>query len=214
LEKPIDLVNDPLATAKLTDEQRNVWELTRSELIIARERIDELEERLKTLEHTSHEGHFVQTVLTRPEFNREVARMLAFDERYGGSSSVLYIDVENLADIHKKDGRPVADNIIRAICDTLTRHIRSSDIVGRLATDEFGVLLARCDNDAAWKKGEALTDMLMDALEKVPGCTEKPVVNYGAYTFQENENVAMGLKQAADSMTRKDKDEDEDEDED
>lgn len=203
MDSSLDLLNDPLADADLTVEQRQTWEMTRSELLIARERIDELEMRLKSLENNAHEAGIVQTVLSRPEFNREVARMLAFDERYGGMSSVLYFDIENLADIHKSDGKDVADKIVRHVCDSLTHHIRSSDIVGRLATDEFGVLLARCDNEAAWRKGEALAGTLLGELEKVPGCATRPVINYGAYTFREKENVATGLKQAAETVTRK-----------
>jgi diguanylate cyclase (GGDEF)-like protein len=201
LNDPIDIVDDPLADARLTAEQRKIWEMVRSELMIARVRIPELENRIKALDYASHED--AQTILTRPEFNREVARMLAFDERYGGVSSVLYIDVDNLADIHKKDGRAVADTIIRVMCDELTRNIRSSDIAGRLATDEFGVLLTRCDNDNAWKKGEDLTTILVEKLGQVPGCTLQPVINFGAYTFKEKENVASGLEHAAESITQK-----------
>ncbi len=203
MDSSLDLINDPLADADLTVEQRQTWEMTRSELLIARERIEELELRLKSLENNAHEAGIVQTVLSRPEFNREVARMLAFDERYGGMSSVLYFDVENLSDIHKSHGKDVADKVVRVVCDALTHHIRSSDIVGRLATDEFGVLLARCDNEAAWKKGESLAESLLSELEKVPGCETRPVINYGAYTFREKENVATGLKQAAETVTRK-----------
>ncbi len=203
MESSLDLYSDPLADAPLTAEQRQIWEMARSELLIARERIEELETRLNSLENNAHEAGIVQTVLSRPEFNREVARMLAFDERYGGMSSVLYFDVENLSDIHKHNGRDIANTVVRVICDTLVKHIRSSDIVGRLATDEFGVLLARCDNDAAWKKGENLSAMLHDDLEKIPECTTRPIINYGAYTFREKENVANGLKQAAETVTRK-----------
>lgn len=197
-----DLVTeDPLAKANLTNEERQIWQDTRSALIIAREENAQLQERLQKIEQANPSDGFVQTVLTRPEFNREVARMLAFDERYGGTSSVLYFDIENLPDIHRACGREVADKIVRTICDTLARHIRNSDILGRLATDEFGVLLSRCENENAWKKGETLSDMLTENIRRIHGCTVEPVVNYGAYTFREKENVATGLQEAARAMT-------------
>lgn len=202
MDVPVDLLNDPLAGAPLTPEQHQAWELTRSELIIARERIANLEVRIQSLENQTHESGIVQTILTRPEFNREVARMLAFDERYGGVSSVVYFDIDNFADIQKKDGLTTTDKIIRTICDTLAHHIRSSDILGRLASDEFGLLLTRCDNDAAWSKGESLALMLVEELDKISECSLRPIINYGAYTFRDKENVATGLKQAASSVTQ------------
>lgn len=205
VDTPIDFENDPMARASLTKEQRQVWDLTREELRNAREKIADLETRLKALERVTHEDGVIPSVLTRPEFNREVARMLAFDERYGGMSSVLYFDIENLEDISQECGKPVSDNIMRVFCDVLAKHVRTSDILGRLGPDEFGVFLTRCDNDHAWKKGEALASLLAEEMKKIPRCAVQPVINYGAYTFREKENAATGLQQAADTVTRSDK---------
>ena len=49
-------------------------------------------------------------------------------------------------------GKSVANAAVREISDILMKQVRGSDIVGRLAPDEFGVLLMRCDNENAWKK--------------------------------------------------------------
>jgi diguanylate cyclase (GGDEF)-like protein len=202
VDSSLDLTTDGLADASLTQGQRFYWDKARAELIALRQEIQELKSRLIVLENKSQDDELSQSILTRPEFNREVARMLAFDERYGGMSSVLYFDIENLDDIQQQDGRPAAGALVRAICDTLAKNIRNSDIVGRLATDEFGVLLARCDNPAAWKKGEDLADNLNRETSSVRGVTIAPVINYGAYTFNEKGNVAEGLKQAAQNVTR------------
>jgi len=211
VETPVDLLEDPFIDVGFTDEQRHLWGNIRSELIIARERMHELEERLRVLEQHNHEDLGAQAVLTRPEFNREVARMLAFDERYGGISSVLYFDIENLSDIIEHQGHAMGNAVVRTVCDTLAVQIRSSDILGRLATDEFGVLLVRCDNPAAWKKAEKLAGGVFQALAKIKDCKVPPVVSYGAYTFREKENLATGLKQAALSVTRIEEDDEEDE---
>ncbi len=198
----IDLSTDWLADAPLSADQRRVWDLARAELIAARDQIQGLETRLRAAERLSAEDGAQHTVLTRPEFNREVARMLAFDERYGGTSSVLYFDIENMADIITRYGRSVGNAAVRVICDTMMKHIRNSDIVGRLAGDEFGVLLARCDNTAAWKKGELLATRLQETMAEVHGCALQPVISYGAYTFRTKDDVGNGLKQAAELVTR------------
>jgi len=205
VDQSFDLMADLLADANLTPEQREIWNTVRAELIMARERIEELEARLKALDLAGGEEPHIPVILSRPEFNREVARMLAFDERYGGISSVLYFDFDNLSDIHRSLGGQIADAVVQSVCDSLLRHVRSSDLVGRLATDEFGVLLVRCDNPSAWRKGEALADIIMQNLAKIPGCTITPVVNFGAYTFKEKESVTTGIKRASESITKSEK---------
>lgn len=197
---PLDPAIDWLADAALTPEQRHAWNLLRSELVQARTHIVDLEKKIKLMEQPSVEEQ--HTILTRPEFNREVARMLAFDERYGGTSSVLYFNFENLDSIASRHGKSVANAVIREISNVLMRNMRSSDVVGRLAVDEFGALLVRCDNAAAWKKGEQLSEALHAALAEIHGCKLDLDISYGAYTFRESEDVGSGIKQAAQMVTK------------
>ena len=199
MSNPLDMTIDWLADAPLTPEQRHVWSLLRTELRDAREKTHALEEHIKTLEHAAEE-HL--TVLTRPEFNREVARMLAFDERYGGVSSVLYFDFDNIDAIASQHGKSVVNATLREISRVLIHHVRRSDIVGRLAPDEFGVLLVRCDNALAWKKAEKLEEALRNEIGEVHGCKINLDINYGAYTFQDSTDVAAGLKEAAQMVTK------------
>jgi diguanylate cyclase (GGDEF)-like protein len=201
MDKHLDPATDWLADAPLSPEQRQAWNQMRSELVAAREKVKDLEARVRLLERQPPEED-AQTILTRPEFNREVARMLAFDERYGGTSSVLYFDFENLEGIAGRHGKSVANAAAREISDVLMKHIRGSDIVGRLAMDEFGVLLVRCDNANAWKKGEQLSSLLYEALAELHGCRLDLAISYGAYTFKENEDVGRGLKEAAQAVTK------------
>jgi diguanylate cyclase (GGDEF)-like protein len=198
-DAPPDLMTDPLASAALSPSQRAIWDHVRSELIIARSKLLELEERVRQMDHPTTPD--VKDVLSQPDFNREVARMLAFDERYGGVSSVLYFDIDNMTDVAKAHPRTVVDAMVRTIGGTLAENTRRVDILGRLALDEFGVLLTRCDNASAWKKAEALAIALEEALGRIDGLVVKPEVTFGAYTFKENENVSDGLRKAAKNTT-------------
>ena len=83
----------------------------------------------------------------------------------------------------------------------MLKSVRTSDVVGRLAPDEFGVLLMRCDNPAAWRKGEQLAGVLYNALAEVHGCRLDVTISYGAYTFRDDEDLATGLKEAAQAVT-------------
>lgn len=201
MDTSIALSTDMLAGVALTPEQRSYVDSLLRELTEARLRIQALEHDIQALKSRVGTEDANPAILTRPEFNREVARMLAFDERYGGLSSVLYFDFENLSEITKTYGNSVGQAAVRIVCDILSRQVRTSDIFGRLASNEFGVLLVRCDNVNAWKKAEILASKLEAALTEIEGHTLKPVISYGAYTFQEHEDVAGGLKNAATAVT-------------
>jgi diguanylate cyclase (GGDEF)-like protein len=172
-----------------------------NELSEARACIKRLEARIAELEEQLAAEH---TVLTRPEFNREVARMLAVDQRYGGVSSVIYFDFASLSGIEKRHGLSVAAETLRIISHILNSHVRRSDIVGRLAADEFGVLLSRCDNENAWTKGRELASLLSAQLVTVDGRNLSLDISFGAYTFGKDEGVAKGIKAAAEVLTKLD----------
>lgn len=197
----IDLSTDILADAPLAPEQKVAWTSIREELMSARKQIHEMEVQIKSLRQTIGDETSDRTILNRPEFNREVARMLAFDERYGGLSSILYIDFENLEEITQNYGNALSSAAMKVVCDTLSKQVRTSDILGRLAPNEFGILLVRCDNSFAWKKGETLVEKLQQALSDIQGNKINPIISYGAYTFRENEDVAGGIKHAAEAIT-------------
>jgi diguanylate cyclase (GGDEF)-like protein len=193
------MLPDIFANAPLTSEQKEILQKMQNELAQAQAQMQTLQRKIAVLEEqVVHE----QAILTRPEFNREVARMLAFDERYGGRSSVLYFDIASLHHLATHRGAALAASVTRMIAQTLGQHVRRSDIIGRLATDEFGVLLARCDNENAWKKGRELAALLLTVLDVVDEQKLNLDISFGAYTFREDEDVASGIKQAAHDLTK------------
>ncbi|MGE4352153.1 MAG: GGDEF domain-containing protein [Bdellovibrionales bacterium] len=199
---PLDLLTDELADAPLTPEQRVIWRDLCAELVLARVRIQELETRLRVLDRDTAADSPALALLNRPDFNREVARMLAIDERYGSTSSVVYFNIENLEIIKDRHGTALVEAAIRCISDTLINQVRRSDVVGRLSPDEFGILLPRCDNTNAWKKAEKVATVLYDALGDLWGPNLKPQIGFGAYTFSGKDDLTQGLKQAAEGITK------------
>jgi diguanylate cyclase (GGDEF)-like protein len=195
-----DFSVDELANAPLTVDQRRVWNKLRGDFASALAKNQELQEKIRRLEEQNAEDG--SSILNRVDFNREVARMLAFDERYGGMSSILYFDFEGLDVASMRFGEAVTNNALQQITTILERGVRSSDIIGRLAADEFGILLVRCDNTQAWRKAETLSAQMQQALTEIQGCKLNIRVSFGAYTFRDNEDLAVGLKEAAQAVTK------------
>jgi diguanylate cyclase (GGDEF)-like protein len=128
--------------------------------------IDELRHevgRLKT-RLTEAEGLADEDVLTpllnRRAFVRELRRVLAFTQRYGGPASLVYFDLDGFKAVNDRFGHAAGDVALQAVARRLADHVRESDIAGRLGGDEFGVILVHADQAAAQAKAAALAAMV------------------------------------------------------
>jgi diguanylate cyclase (GGDEF)-like protein len=86
-------------------------------------------------------------ILNRRAFERELARSLAYLDRYGGAIALVYVDLDGFKAVNDRHGHGAGDALLRAVSAALTGAVRASDIVARLGGDEFALLL--------WNAGEA-----------------------------------------------------------
>jgi diguanylate cyclase (GGDEF)-like protein/PAS domain S-box-containing protein len=121
----------------------SVSQVTGDEGAYAVEHVEDIDER-KNLEarlqyladHDPLTGLF-----NRRRFHEELTHQAALDRRYGHSSAVAVIDLDNFKYINDTLGHAAGDQLIQAISRTLHTRLRASDVLGRLGGDEFGVLL-------------------------------------------------------------------------
>jgi diguanylate cyclase (GGDEF)-like protein len=119
-----------------TDEQSaleaEVRRLT-AELAEARRRIVELEARADI--------DPLLDILNRRGFERELARAIAHVGRYATPAALLFIDLDGFKPVNDRHGHAAGDRLLKAVAAELNRHVRASDVVGRLGGDEFGVVM-------------------------------------------------------------------------
>ena len=96
----------------------------------------------------------------RRAFMRELARVAAYVRRYGAPASLIYFDVDGLKALNDAFGHAAGDAALKTIADRLAKHVRASDVVGRMGGDEFAVLLANADLAAAEAKAAALARLV------------------------------------------------------
>lgn len=145
---PAAFGHNPLA-ASLASARREVSAL-KMELAAAHARIDELQAWADT--------DFLLNIYNRRGFERELDRSIAYIRRYKATGALIVLDVDRLKPINDSFGHAAGDVVLKGVVAVLMRHVRSSDVVGRLGGDEFGLLL--------WNLTEA------DALAKVAALEE------------------------------------------
>ncbi|MBS1878771.1 MAG: EAL domain-containing protein [Actinobacteria bacterium] len=95
-------------------------------------------------------------LLNRRSFRRELDSYVSFSARYGGQGAVMVIDIDGLKGVNDRYGHHAGDGLIRRVANVLRERVRGTDVVARLAGDEFAVLVPQTDAEGALALGEDL----------------------------------------------------------
>ena len=139
------------AVVSLAKARRQVSAL-KAELAAAQARIDELQAWADT--------DFLLNIYNRRGFERELDRSIAYMRRYRATGALIVLDVDRLKPINDTFGHAAGDIVLKGIVAVLMRHVRSSDVVGRLGGDEFGLLLWNLTEADALAKAAALEEAI------------------------------------------------------
>jgi diguanylate cyclase (GGDEF)-like protein len=82
-------------------------------------------------------------------FERVGTAMLEFGDRRGRPSVMLRADVVGLGHINQVNGSDMGDRALVEAAQLLEHSVRGSDLLGRIGSDEFGILLIGADANAA-----------------------------------------------------------------
>lgn len=185
--------------AELTPKVRTAIMSLLQEVDRLRQDVEDGKKRVAFLEKLADQDTLVP-IANRRAFVRELSRMIAFAERYGTPSSVLYFDINGLKIINDNLGHAAGDAAIRHVAAVLTGNIRESDTVGRLGGDEFGVLLANAPQEAALEKAASLAGKIEAAPFEWEGRHIPLRVAHGAHSFTGGEDAAKALAEADKAM--------------
>ena len=94
----------------------------------------------------------------RQPLHQALDRVFAAGERAGWCSAVAVLGIDWSAGAVAAD--QVGDAVLLEMGRRLDRHLRGGDVVGRLAEDRFGLLLGRCDAEAARLTLERIVQVL------------------------------------------------------
>ena len=86
-------------------------------------------------------------VYNRNFFNEIIANEIERTRRYGDRFSIVIMDVDNFKQINDIYGHLIGDWILRECAATLSKSVRSSDLLVRFGGDEFLVLTLETDSE-------------------------------------------------------------------
>lgn len=178
----------------------------RAALMSLMEEVDRLRRDLQAtharLEHLEQlaDQDTLAPIANRRAFVRETSRIMAYSQRYGAPSSVLYFDFNGLKAINDSYGHAAGDAALMKVAQLLLENVRESDVVGRLGGDEFGVILAQADKATANEKAASLAATIAANPASWKGNEIPLAVAYGAYCFKVGEDVGSALANADKAM--------------
>lgn len=116
------------------------------------------EEKLRYMaDHDSLTG-----LLNRRRFREELDAQIALKRRYGGRGALLLLDVDRLKLINDTHGHAVGDAVLRRVGEVLAGRVRATDSVGRLAGDEFAILMPVAEEGEAEVLADSLAELLAE----------------------------------------------------
>lgn len=95
-------------------------------------------------------------VLRRNTFLDMASRELLLARRSKAPTSCLMVDVDHFKPINDAHGHEVGDDVLKTLVRTLKNGLRSTDLIGRLGGEEFGILLPGTDRDGAAEVAERI----------------------------------------------------------
>jgi len=89
-----------------------------------------------------------------------INQALATCRRNHSALAILFIDLDGFKQVNDRHGHGVGDDALRAVARTLTRRLRTTDLLARLGGDEFAVLLPHIDRPSAERVAADLTRVI------------------------------------------------------
>jgi diguanylate cyclase (GGDEF)-like protein/PAS domain S-box-containing protein len=111
------------------------------------------------LQHLADHDPLTQ-LFNRRRFESEVSEQIARSRRYGEEAVLLMIDLDDFKSVNDRFGHAAGDEMLRAVAETIRGRVRGTDLVARIAGDEFAVLLLH----ASEERGREVADELEMAL--------------------------------------------------
>lgn len=134
---------------KWTEEKNSTEEIT--ELNQAFQKMSEKTNELMDMMRVQALYDPLTGLANRRQFFARGQEIIELVRRKAGYCSLIYFDIDGFKKINDLYGNNIGDQVLIHIAEVLGRIARISDVAGRLAGEEFAVLLPETDEKGAWQ---------------------------------------------------------------
>jgi two-component system, cell cycle response regulator len=133
-------------------------------------------------------------VFNRRYFSEKMAADISFGHRHGLPLSLLMLDIDHFKQINDRYGHDVGDEVLRVFTETVSRTIRTEDVLARYGGEEFMVIAQGTGMTGAIALGERIRQQISSRLEWgcAPGVEIKLTVSAGVVTMRPGAGLDAG----------------------
>jgi diguanylate cyclase (GGDEF)-like protein/PAS domain S-box-containing protein len=133
------------------------------------------------------------SIYNRRRFAAELERELAAAERYKTGGALLILDLDRFKLVNDSRGHSAGDELLVAVARAIQGRVRTTDVVGRLGGDEFGIVLPHAGRDEAIETAESLRAVVGAAVDS-HGAGDKVTTSVGVATFGTGTEESRGVE--------------------
>ena len=150
------------------------------------------------LEHAANHddltGHF-----NKKRLREALDHVVASSLRSGGAGAYLAVGIDKLAAVNDALGYEAADAVIVAVGQRLDRCLRVSDVIGRVGSDRFGIVLANCAEEHVAVAAEKILSTVSHAPIMTASGPVYVTVSIGGATFPEQAKTSYEVMTRAET---------------
>jgi diguanylate cyclase (GGDEF)-like protein len=152
--------------------------------------IEEVTQRARTDELTG--------LANRRHFDEQLRRVIAETDRFGGTSSLILVDIDDFKAVNDNYGHESGDAVLRQVAKTLGDGVRAVDICARFGGEEIAILLPQTPIAGASELAERLRRAIAERPVTHEGTAIRVTASFGIAGYPETVPHGDWLFPAAD----------------
>ena len=118
---------------------------------------------------------------------------LAYSQRYGQPGAFLAVGIDQLDKINTAFGCETGDRVLVEVAQRLDQSLRTTDVIGRLGSDCFGVVLGYCSNEDAVMISERIIQWIRQTAIDANGTRVHATVSVGVVFYPEQSKTCFDV---------------------
>lgn len=136
-------------------------------------------------------------VYNRNKFDEIFSEEILNVKRHNGIFSLALVDIDKFKDFNDKYGHLIGDQVLIAMANNISNHVRDSDIFARWGGEEFVILF----KDTSLENASRVCEKLKDAIEKLEHPTAGRITaSFGLSEYRDGDTAESLFKRCDDAL--------------